>query len=64
MEVKYPLGHRRRRKEGIPVLLEKFERHVASRFAAKQARAIAGLCLDRRRLLATSVNELLDVMTE
>lgn len=64
MEVKYPLGHRRRRKEGIPVLLEKFERHVASRFAPKQARAIAGLCLDRRRLLATPVNELLDVMTE
>ena len=63
MEVKYPLGHRRRRKEGIPVLLEKFERHVASRFAPKQARSIAGLCRNWRRLLATPVNELLDMMT-
>jgi 2-methylcitrate dehydratase len=32
----YPLGHRRRRAEGIPVLLEKFRKHLARQFTAEQ----------------------------
>ena len=36
--VEYPIGHRRRRKEGIPVLVEKFRDNLARRFAAKQQR--------------------------
>lgn len=62
VEVEYPLGHRRRRKEGIPVLLEKFERNVARVFAEKQRRAIKEVCLDRKRLAATAVNEFIDMM--
>src|SRR5690606_6421254 len=34
--VEYPIGHRRRRKEGIPVLVEKFRTNLARRFPAKQ----------------------------
>jgi 2-methylcitrate dehydratase len=60
-EVLYPLGHRRRRKEGIPVLMEKFERNVGGVFAAKQRDAILAACLDPKRLEATPVNEFMDL---
>ena len=55
--VEYPIGHRRRRAEGIPLLEEKFKANLATRFPAKQAIAIMELCLDRRRLEVTPVNE-------
>jgi 2-methylcitrate dehydratase len=61
-QVDYPLGHRRRRKEGIPLLLEKFEKNVARVFAEKQRRAITEVCLDRNRLAAMPVNEFFDLM--
>ncbi|MGH8620574.1 MAG: bifunctional 2-methylcitrate dehydratase/aconitate hydratase [Burkholderiales bacterium] len=61
-EVLYPLGHRRRRKEGIPVLMEKFERNVARVFAPKQRDAILRACLDQKRLEAMPVNEFMDLM--
>ena len=38
--VEYPIGHRRRRKEGIPLLVEKFRTNLARRFPAKQQQAI------------------------
>ena len=55
--VEYPIGHRRRRTEGIPLLEEKFANNLATRFPAKQAQAIMELCLDQERLEATPVNE-------
>jgi len=61
-EVLYPLGHRRRRKEGIPVLMEKFERNVARVFAPKQRDAILHACLDPKRLEAMPVNEFMELM--
>ncbi len=64
VEVQYPLGHRRRRKEGIPVLLAKFERHVASAFSKKRAQVITALCMDRKRLAATPVNALFDLLAK
>src|SRR5437016_11976076 len=42
--VEYPLGHRRRRHEGIPLLKEKFRRNLARRFPKAQREAIAELC--------------------
>ena len=62
VEVGYPLGHRQRRKEGIPAVIGKFERHVARMFAEKQRRAILDVCLDRQRLAEMPVNEFLDLM--
>jgi 2-methylcitrate dehydratase len=60
--VEYPIGHKRRRKDGIPLLVEKFERNLARRFPAKQQKAILELCLDARRLGATPVHEFVDLM--
>jgi 2-methylcitrate dehydratase len=62
-QVDYPLGHRRRRKEGIPLLIDKFEKNVARVFAEKQRRAITDVCLDRKRLAAMPVNEFFDLMS-
>ncbi|MBI4195004.1 MAG: bifunctional 2-methylcitrate dehydratase/aconitate hydratase [Betaproteobacteria bacterium] len=60
-EVEYPLGHRRRRKEGIPHVMEKFEKNVARVFAAKQRDGILRVCLDRQRLEKMPVNEFVDL---
>ncbi len=59
--VEYPIGHRRRRKEGIPVLVEKFKTNLARRFPAKQQRAILDLALDATQLQATPVHEFVDL---
>jgi 2-methylcitrate dehydratase len=50
--VDFPIGHRKRRAEGMPVLMRKFESSVAAQFPAAQARAIVSLCADRARLEA------------
>ena len=60
--VEYPIGHRRRRKEGMPVLVEKFKVNLARRFPAKQQKAILDLCLDAKALDATPVHEFVDLM--
>src|SRR5438876_5662394 len=59
--VEYPIGHRRRRKEGVPVLVEKFKTKLARRFPAKQQRAILDLALDAGRLASTPVHEFVDL---
>ena len=56
----YPIGHKRRRKEGMPMLVEKFKRNLARRFAEKQQRAILDLCMDAGRLENTPVNQFVD----
>ena len=60
--VEYPIGHKRRRKEGMPVLVEKFKTNLGRVFPAKQAGAILELSLDAKRLDATPVNEFVDMM--
>jgi 2-methylcitrate dehydratase len=57
----YPIGHKRRRKEGMPVLVEKFKTNLARRFPAKQQHAILELCMDESRLAAAPVNEFVDM---
>jgi len=57
----YPIGHRRRRQEGIPVLEAKFRTNLLRRFAAKQTAAILALCKDQQRLEDTPVNEFVDM---
>ncbi|HWK75952.1 MAG TPA: bifunctional 2-methylcitrate dehydratase/aconitate hydratase [Povalibacter sp.] len=55
--VDYPIGHRRRRAEGMPVLVKKFESSVAAHFSAKQSESIKALFCDRARLELTPVHE-------
>jgi 2-methylcitrate dehydratase len=57
----YPIGHKRRRKEGMPALVEKFRTNLVRRFPAKQQKAILDLCLDPARLEKTPVNEFVDL---
>jgi 2-methylcitrate dehydratase len=59
--VEYPIGHRRRRTEGIPLLVEKFKTNLARRFPAKQQRAILDLALDGEKLASTPVPEFVDL---
>jgi 2-methylcitrate dehydratase len=58
----YPIGHKRRRKEGMPILVEKFKRNLARRFPERQQRAILDLCMDAERLAKTPVNEFVDLL--
>ena len=60
--VEYPIGHRRRRAEGIPLLEEKFAKNLASRFPAKQVEAILELCNDQKRLEAIPVNRFMEML--
>ncbi|MGH8743520.1 MAG: bifunctional 2-methylcitrate dehydratase/aconitate hydratase [Burkholderiales bacterium] len=60
-EVEYPIGHRRRRAEAIPLLIEKFKNNLARCFPAARQNAILDLCLDRKRLEAVPVNEFVDL---
>jgi 2-methylcitrate dehydratase len=59
--VEYPIGHRRRREEGIPLLIEKFKTNLRRRFDEEQRERILAVSLDRRRLEAMPVNEYVDL---
>jgi 2-methylcitrate dehydratase len=61
IEVEYPIGHRRRRDEGIPLLLRKFERNIATRLSARQCAQVTLLCADQARLEITPVNEFMNL---
>jgi len=56
----YPLGHSRRRAEGIPVLLEKFRKHLARQFNSAQQAVILKSSLDVRGLGTLAVNDYVD----
>lgn len=60
VEVEYPIGHRRRRAEGIPLLEAKFLAALRTRFPEAQAQRIHAVCLDTERLLPTPVNAFTD----
>src|SRR4029079_7367732 len=62
--VEYPIGHRRRRAEGIPLLVKKFESNLASRFPPEQCAKILRLCGDGAELGATPVNEFTDMFVK
>jgi len=59
--VEYPIGHKRRRKDGIPLLIEKFKINLARHFPAKQQEAILAVSLDQKKLEAMAVNEYVDL---
>ncbi len=61
VEVEYPIGHRRRRAEGIPHLEAKFRTNLARRFPSRQQQAILEVALDQARLEAMPVHEFVDL---
>ena len=62
VEVEYPVGHRRRREEGIPLLEAKFRANLATRFPAARVEKIFALCKDQQALEATPVHEFMDML--
>ena len=60
--VEYPVGHARRRVEGIPLLREKYKTNLARIYDADKQKKITDLCLDYDKLVATPVNEFMDLM--
>ena len=62
IEIDYPVGHRRRRKEGIPLLEEKFKANLATRFPARRCVEIFALCSEQKKLEQTPVNEFMDML--
>ncbi len=60
VSVEYPVGHRRRRSEGVPLLLAKFEKALRERFGSKTD-AIVSACSDAKALSAMSVNRFVDL---
>ena len=61
IEVEYPIGHRRRREQGIPLLVDKFERNLATQFSDQRCKEILSLCLDQESLEITPVPEFMDL---
>ena len=55
--VEYPIGHRRRRSEGLPLLEAKFRSNLVRRFPVSQQQAILNISLDHSLLLSTPVHE-------
>ncbi|CAK9888494.1 MULTISPECIES: 2-methylcitrate dehydratase [Pseudomonas] len=59
--VEYPIGHRRRRAEGVPLLEEKFKANLATRFTGQRSGEIFALCKDQAALEATAVHRFVDL---
>jgi 2-methylcitrate dehydratase len=59
--VEYPIGHRRRREEGLPLLVEKFRTNLRRQFPEERQQRILDASLDRGKLEAMPVNEYVDL---
>jgi 2-methylcitrate dehydratase len=55
--VDFPIGHRKRRAEGMPVLVKKFESSVAAHFQPRQTESIKAMFVDRKALMAMPVSD-------
>ena len=64
IEVEYPIGHKFRREEGIPILLEKFKRNLLTQFDEEKSNQIFELCQDKDKLLDTPVDEFMKMLAK
>ncbi len=55
--VDFPIGHRKRRAEGMPVLVKKFESSVAAHFQPRQSESIKAMFADRKVFMAMPVSD-------
>jgi 2-methylcitrate dehydratase len=63
IEVEYPIGHKRRREDGIPLLEKKFSNNLQTRFPIWKCRKIMELCLNQDKLESKPVNEFMDLFS-
>ncbi|QDT95866.1 bifunctional 2-methylcitrate dehydratase/aconitate hydratase [Gimesia aquarii] len=62
VEIDYPVGHYRRRAEGIPLLKEKFERYLRGGVSETSANRILEICSDQETFESTSVEEMMSLL--
>ena len=62
VEVEYPIGHRRRREQGIPLLIEKFKTNLNTQFSENRTKEILSLCEDQSTLENSSVIDFMNLM--
>ncbi|MDT8398720.1 MAG: bifunctional 2-methylcitrate dehydratase/aconitate hydratase [Pseudomonadales bacterium] len=62
LEIEYPLGHRRRRQEGLPALEAKFLKNMASRYSPEHCERVFALCQDQEKFAAMPVDSLMDTL--
>lgn len=58
--VEYPIGHRKRREEGVPLLYQKFAANLATRFSPERTEELVALFHDQHELESMPINELMD----
>ena len=61
IEIEYPIGHKFRREEGIPILLEKFKRNLKTQFHDDRVKKIFDVCNNEEDLLEIPVNNFIDL---
>lgn len=61
--IEYPIGHKRRREEGIPLLFKKFKENISQHYSAKTTDEIIALFHDQDALENTPVNEMMDIFS-
>lgn len=62
--VEYPIGHKRRREEGIPVLLSKFKKNLSTQFSADRVEKITQAMSDTNTLAAMKVDDFMAMWVE
>ena len=63
-EVHYPIGHKNRRAEGIPILIKKFEKNLMTQFSEDRVKGIMSLFEDNEKLFSLPVREFVDLFVE
>ncbi len=64
VSIEYPIGHKRRREEGIPVLIKKFQQNLKTQFSKHQSKSILDICLNKNILTQMSVNDFVDLFAK
>jgi 2-methylcitrate dehydratase len=62
--IEYPIGHKRRRSDGIPLLIEKYRKNLARIYDAAQQDAILNLTLDYEKFSNTPVDEVMNLLVK
>ncbi|MFY7813227.1 MAG: 2-methylcitrate dehydratase, partial [Candidatus Nanopelagicaceae bacterium] len=60
--IEYPIGHKRRRADGIPLLIQKYRTNLARIYSKEKQEAILDLTLNYEKLSATPVDELMALL--
>ena len=61
VEVEYPIGHKRRREEGIPILISKFERNLKTQLSSERSQVILEACSDQQGMEAMKVTDFMSL---